>query len=56
MPFVVISTYQYDIEEFVYHLDTWLWIKTILPHHNIRKIMKGDILPEAPNEFILFHV
>ena len=30
--------------------------KTILPHHNIRKIMKGDILPEAPNEFILFHV
>lgn len=55
MPFVVISTYPYDIEGFVYHLDTWLWIKTILPHHNIRKIMKGDILPGGPNEFILFH-
>ena len=55
MPFVVISTYPYDIEEFVYHLDTWLWIKTILPHHNIRKIMKGDILPEAQKGFILFH-
>ena len=55
MPFVVISTYPYDIEEFVYHLDTWLWIETILPHHNIRKIMKGNILPETPNEFILFH-
>lgn len=56
MPFVVISTYPYDIEEFVYHLDTWWWIKTILPHHNIRKIMKGDILPEAQKGFILFHV
>lgn len=56
MPFVAISTYPYDIEEFVYHLDTWLWIKTILPHHNIRKIMKGDILPETQKGFILFHV
>ena len=56
MPFVVISTYPYDIEEFVYHLDTWLWIKTILPHHNIRKIMIGDILPETQKGFILFHV
>lgn len=56
MPFVVISTYPYDIEEFVYHLDTWWWVKTILPHHNIRKIMKGDILPETQKGFILFHV
>ena len=56
MPFVVISTYPYDIEEFVYHLDTWLWIETILPHHNIRKIMIGDILPGAQKGFILVHV
>ena len=32
MPFVVISTYPYDIEEFAYDLDTWWWIKTNLPH------------------------
>ena len=56
MPFVVISTYSYDIEEFVYQLDTGLWIKTFLPHHNIRKIMEGDILPETQKGFILFHV
>ncbi len=56
MPFVVISTYPYDIEEFVYHLDTWLWIN---PSYHITlsgKIMIDDILPGTPNEFILFHV